>query len=138
MKVSELQGALLDYWVAKAEGYELRHRNSKNMLINGVRITSPEYRSGWHVYKDNESVAVIPDPDSGKYGFTVIYSPSTNWSQGGPIIEREGISTTPVGPSWLANGRWKDVLCGGDSLLQSAMRCFVASVYGDEVPDDGW
>ena len=63
-------------------------------------------------------------------------SPSTNWAQGGPIIEREGIELSPDG-----NGRWNAAIRGGDeddvaqgpTPLVAAMRCFVASKLGDTV-----
>ena len=61
------------------------------------------------------------------------YTPSTNWEQGGPIIERECISlkaiaTEPV--HWQAGffGQIK-----GPTALIAAMRCFVASKLGAEV-----
>jgi hypothetical protein len=65
-------------------------------------------------------------------------SPSTDWSQGGPIIEREGISITksahPTG-YWLADvGPDGAVKAGtGPTPLIAAMRCFVASKLGDEI-----
>ena len=56
-------------------------------------------------------------------------SPSTDWSQGGPIIEREGIGIFPLG-----NGRgWAAGLRSGPTPLIAAMRCYVASKLGDEV-----
>jgi hypothetical protein len=61
------------------------------------------------------------------------YSPSTDWAQGGPIIEREEISLTPplAGDSdWFA-------ACGffvsGPTPLIAAMRSYVASKLGDEI-----
>jgi hypothetical protein len=69
------------------------------------------------------------------------YSPSTDWAQGGPIIEREEIDTSCIeGPEdlkWEAikltkNGR--SVFCfKGPTPLIAAMRTFVASKLGDEV-----
>ena len=58
---------------------------------------------------------------------------STNWAQGGPIIEREGIQLARLGDVWEA---WVDadgVFCQGSTPLIAAMRCYVASVMGDEV-----
>ena len=64
---------------------------------------------------------------------------STDWAQGGPIIEREGISLE------CRNGDWIASYAGFPSLpyfsyepLVSAMRCYVASKLGDEieVPDE--
>ena len=58
---------------------------------------------------------------------------STDWAQGGPIIEREGIQLARLEDVWEA---WVDadgVFCQGPTPLIAAMRCSVASVMGDEV-----
>lgn len=71
------------------------------------------------------------------------FSPSTNWSQGGPIIEREELGLKRNAPcsqgrEWEASpsitakgagGKWDY----GPTPLLAAMRCFVASRLGDEV-----
>jgi hypothetical protein len=73
---------------------------------------------------------------------------STDWAQGGPIIEREEIGVKRRAPSmrgeeWEAMGsitakgagyRW----AVGPTPLIAAMRCFVASRLGEEVdvPDE--
>ena len=69
---------------------------------------------------------------------------STDWAQGGPIIERECIQITPYCPSssqpknpeyWAAN-MWLEtemVDQYGPTPLIAAMRCYVASKLGDEV-----
>lgn len=118
MKVSELTGALLDYWVAKACGY------------------APIKNETGHWYVGLDSAKV--------------YSPSTNWAQGGPIIERERISIAAIGKTeleWFAEiggaaldtgvevgyGEFSET---GPTPLIAAMRAYVASKYGDEVPDD--
>jgi hypothetical protein len=75
------------------------------------------------------------------------FNPSTDWAQGGPIIERERIKVAPN-----LNGTWHGqirhtkahplvahpVLAGwtnkhGPTPLIAAMRCYVASKLGDEV-----
>lgn len=63
---------------------------------------------------------------------------STDWSQGGPIIEREKIDTEhdPNGKDvvmgrMLHGGRW--LRRYGPTPLIAAMRCYVASKLGDEV-----
>lgn len=68
---------------------------------------------------------------------------STDWSQGGPIIEREEIGTQrrmPCmrGEEWEASGGVGAKGAGyshayGPTPLIAAMRCFVASRLGDEV-----
>ena len=64
---------------------------------------------------------------------------STDWSQGGPIIDREHINTCS-GYQWEASKDFDAI--GGDSdtaveygptPLIAAMRCYVASKMGDEV-----
>lgn len=69
------------------------------------------------------------------------YRYSTNWAQGGPIIEREGIRIVKVAPTV-----WGAVYSSGDvgrehfatTPLIAAMRCYVVSKLGDEVdlPDE--
>jgi hypothetical protein len=60
------------------------------------------------------------------------FSPSTNWAQGGPIIEREEISVELQREDlWQAN-KWKGRPNAfwhgsGDKPLVAAMRCYVAS-----------
>ena len=65
---------------------------------------------------------------------------STDWAQGGPIIEREEIALEPMthdehGDGWLATRVEGPAICMefGQTMLIAAMRCFVASHLGDEV-----
>lgn len=110
MKVSELTGAELDYWVARAEGeHEYVHLTDHN-----TREVRP-----MHV------------------GYKWIQSYSTDWQTAGPIIEREHIDTL----FWEATGTWRAAKGDGGfrfdspSLLTAAMRAYVASKFGEEVPD---
>lgn len=67
------------------------------------------------------------------------YSPSTDWAQGGPIIEGEGISLIRQTPDrWVSeysNGcdRIDHARSWGPTPLIAAMRCYVASKRGNEV-----
>jgi hypothetical protein len=67
------------------------------------------------------------------------YSPSTDWAQGGPIIEREGISVMyRTGVRMIANinGQYEQTIGHrhkGNLGLIVAMRCYVASVLGDDI-----
>jgi hypothetical protein len=74
------------------------------------------------------------------------YRPSTDWSQGGPIIEREGISTVrdEGDDYWQAvtdacsSSMFGPGLSGynyeqGPTPLIAAMRCYVASKLGAEI-----
>jgi hypothetical protein len=78
----------------------------------------------------------------GEYKPVAVPNYSTDWAQGGPIIERERIAVKVNGYGWwfarvggdFGQGEW--VL--GDTPLIAAMRVFVASKLGDEidVPDE--
>lgn len=73
---------------------------------------------------------VVAHPDYNKF------YPSTNWSQGGPIIERERISVGTEENGWSANITTASTgiaLGFGPTPLIAAMRCFVASRLGEEV-----
>lgn len=67
-----------------------------------------------------------------------VYSPSTDWAQGGPIIEREEINLWTEGyAAWEATkpGFWQE---WGPTPLIAAMRCYVGTKLGNEVevPDE--
>ena len=68
-------------------------------------------------------------------------SPSTNWAQGGPIIERERIRIDcPWNPGpFEATCKIDGVTgwCKGPTILTAAMRCYVASKLGDEIEIPG-
>ena len=88
-------------------------------------------------------------PDGGTYagyhGNIHRFKPSTEWAQGGPIIEREKLtlsydsdwkydSTEPEdnGERWLAESDSGQTQYGPTPLI-AAMRCYVASELGGEV-----
>ena len=61
------------------------------------------------------------------------YSPSTDWSQGGPIIEREKIELFIRDEKWFAYSSLstpEDFY--GETPLIAAMRCYVASKQGEQ------
>ena len=105
MKTSALIGPALDWAVAKIE--------------SGIE---PEYFNG--------SVWIT----TGGFFARVrrnVFEPSTKWSQGGPIIERESIDLMKVGiTQWRAD-------CGpavtGPTPLIAAMRAFVTKKFGAEI-----
>ncbi len=111
MRTSDLQGAALDWAVAKCEGVSVEY------VDDGI-TRCLLMRAGAR------------------------FSPSTNWAQGGPIIEREQIETIcngmqPEGLQWVAQTqaeKWtNDPLESGPTPLIAAMRCLVASRLGDTV-----
>lgn len=115
IKTSELIGAALDWSVARCEGKRL-----------------PKYQI------PGTPCAINVSP-----GGHDTYQPSTDWSQGGPIIEMEKISVAEVGRSaddaiaphpecWAAH--IDGAYCRyGPTPLIAAMRCYVASKLGDTV-----
>jgi len=133
METSGLTGAALDWAVAKCEGLNYRLKE-KDDLTKQVVTLSP-----------------IPCPDN-KPGCavahysTTYFSPSTNWAQGGPIIERERMDVW-VGcdtDNWCATKANNEdaaedfVLMQGKTPLIAAMRCYVASKLGAsvEIPEE--
>ena len=57
---------------------------------------------------------------------------STNWAQGGPIIEREGITIFQTGRDWMGYIR-HDTESFAPTPLIAAMRCYVTSKLGDDI-----
>lgn len=147
MKTSELTGAALDWAVAKCEGLPLR------LDPMGFKRDSPgSPQAGWWVWFGTPFSMIVgyaQKSNKDQRG----YSPSTDWAQGGPIIEREGICVRPdlvVGTSesrldvctqvgWIAASHYNAQICRhrhevkASTPLTAAMRCYVASKLGDEV-----
>jgi hypothetical protein len=131
MKTSELTGAALDWAVAKCESIEVSG-NKRGLIFNALLTLG-------HISRGQSSHQA--------------YSPSSNWAQGGPIIEREGIdlqchlgywasslwpnkptTVTPVNAAKYRIGRIKlSIRANGPTPLIAAMRCYVASKLGDEI-----
>jgi hypothetical protein len=120
-KTSELTGALLDAAVAKAEGREFR-------------IMPRE------IWGDGCGITFVHDRPVCQVG-TSYFKPSTDWSQGGPIVDREIHTLIERGglcqaecfyPKWPDPRRFCYSLTG-PTLLVAAMRTFVASRLGAEV-----
>lgn len=110
IKVSEATDTVLDYLVAKAEGH-----NWRNAPV--CAQYAPANTTCW-----------MP------------WSSSTDWSQGGPIIEREKIAVTwdTLFLCWRSQDKRNAALAFlGPTPLIAAMRCFVASRLGDEVEVPG-
>jgi hypothetical protein len=116
MRTSELTGAALDWAVCEATGFfkgYTQFRSGKNFL----KVYGVARNTHLH--------------------------PSSNWAQGGPIIEREeiGVQCIPAGTrkGWwaLVTSRFHDRSSPdemrGDTPLIAAMRCYVASKLGEDV-----
>ena len=118
MKTSDLTGAALDWAVAKADGKapKIDRTSFQGTFIDRIYL-------GWS-YEYHSSGSIVE------------YTPSTDWAQGGPIIEREWIDLHCVNDSlWEAEC---PAPCGlamqnGPTPLIAAMRCYVASKLGDNI-----
>lgn len=117
MKTSELQGTALDWAVAKCEG---------------VHVSMA--RGGWFVFDSDAWAEFRNDYNDDKLQS---FRPSTNWAQGGPIIEREMAKIERFSDAlWEATiftRTAQDFVQDGPTPLIAAMRCYVASKLGDEV-----
>jgi len=118
MRTSELTGTALDWAVAKCEGEDYCDHDGVDGIGNAFEAT--------------------------RY--------STNWAQGGPIIEREGITlnrTDQKSFAWqqpwvsyriehLFMDEYEHEYQYGPTPLIAAMRCYVASMLGDniEIPEE--
>ena len=113
LKTSELTGAALDWAVAKCEGLPFTHGDYEYSLDGRV------FQRG---------------------GCSVERRYSTDWAQGGPIIEREKIELryhdVIVAGIWYRDGIGSDECSHkaiGPTPLIAAMRCYVVSKLGEEV-----
>lgn len=137
MKTYELEGLSLDYWVAQICGYE------PVILWDGAdnpRVAIQEFFS-------NGAFHSVPYWD---------FKPSSDWKFGGPIIETllrgnfrieylgrymEFEASNHDSEGCPISGKWseKEITHTGDTMLEAAMRAFVASRLdlglGDELPD---
>lgn len=132
MKTAELSGAALDWAVAKAEGLE-------------VKIEPPIYGTGPRVFASN-GLALTR------------YRPSTDWAQGGPLIQKYGVLLSPPASQvhrnygyadarngYYESGLWGTTIFGRERKhrrtsfshptepLIAGMRAIVQFELGDEV-----
>lgn len=110
MKTAELSGAALDWAVAKCE------LDDKLSIYFDESTGEPLCHDDW---PDNQ-----------------MFQPSTDWAQGGPIIERENmcVNRDDSSDEWEAHRSGDDFgVYWGSTPLIAAMRCYVASKLGDEV-----
>jgi hypothetical protein len=110
IKVSEATGPALDWLVAKCEGLE--------------PFTNTPYDGNSYTHG----------------GRCFVQRYSSNWYEGGPIIYRELIATSPEGGTWVAVTTKSEIATHayGPTPLIAAMRCYVTSKLGDtaEVPEE--
>lgn len=130
MKTIELTGAALDWAVAKC-------------MTGGELFQSGRIARAVVLHSVGRTVAPYFVKDSGM--MCCAFEPSTDWAQGGPIIERERFRIVPNMSGGFTvskkiveildddgfNTRW--VHGTGPTILIAAMRCHVASRLGDDV-----
>lgn len=125
MKVADLIGPVLDWAVARAES------------IPAEELKLPSY-------KGDSLFRYTRDEDGELDGYFVTGPDllfSTKWEAGGPIIEREWLHITPWPNESNRSTQWQcqqhdssaDCISFGSTPLIAAMRCYVASKFGDEV-----
>jgi hypothetical protein len=112
----------------------------KTNELTGAALDWAVAKAWQHVYSDRALLQAVAEG----------YKPSTDWSQGGPIIDREDIAM-----SSKPDGLWAAYAPKGTRLVQhggqaveifnwyfkqegytpliAAMRCYVASKMGDDI-----
>jgi uncharacterized protein DUF2591 len=123
IKTAELIGPALDWAVAKCEGR--LNTWTRDPKYPGLSIKDIDFdETGClKVYAGNRSYTN--------------YRPSTDWAQGGLIIDREGISLDqrqgePT-RAYIGTPIQERFSQFGPTALIAAMRCYVASRLGDEI-----
>lgn len=141
VNVASLSGVALDWAVAKCGGRTLKRYPM-----------GAEPGHGWWVWEETPSgmggillsksvyLAVGPYTVPKTRNSPARYTPSTDWAQGGPIVEREGICIKrqlpcSVGYEWNS---WQHTKFGngdasGPTPLTAAMRCLVVGKLGEEI-----
>lgn len=127
IKVSEATNLQLDWLVAKCEGAKGLRMHTYAGIDPGPPVLVVDWEHGWTALVDTNY--------------------TTDWSQGGPIIERERIKVAPnLNQTWHGQIRHTQshplvahpVLAGwtnkhGPTPLIAAMRCYVTSKLGETV-----
>jgi hypothetical protein len=138
MKVSDLTGALLDYWTARAnESWTWAHELFPTMTLDPT-FRGAMYDNTRTNFFGESAPACFLVPTNPFRQDHKLFAPSTNWEHGGPIIERERItlSAPSCGPMWSACAGPGEYVEEGATPLIAAMRAYVASRYGHQVPDE--
>lgn len=124
MKVSELTGAELDYWTARAEGIP-----AEQLDIRQVPRTDR-----LHVVR-TVPATVLSESASWLVGAEVMRY-STDWAQGGPLIEKHCHALLRgFGAEWNASPVLDQWYSHGDTPLQTICRAVVRAAFGDEVDE---
>ncbi len=113
VKVSEAKGRVLDFLVAQAAGMKIYRSKSGRWMTANYGEFNHRHGTPW-------------------------FEPTTDWAQGGPIIERKRLLIQPELGKEGAGNAWYCVAITphdayGATPLIAAMRCYVISKLGDEV-----
>lgn len=112
MKVAELSGSILSYWVARALG------------APADELLFPRDKQGKRILWRTESLKCW-EP---RY--------ATDWAQCGPLIEKFDMDIFQAGGNWYASTRGNRDAPGCSLILQEAIcRAVVRAKFGDEVPE---
>ena len=120
MKVAELEGALLDYWVAKAEGFD--------NAFEAFKMNHTPYSSNW------------------AYGGLIIERAAIVWrdrTSTSHVGAHKGLSSVDGQPweAWFCDDGPEggnivhQYVQTGKTMLEACMRAYVASKFGEEVED---
>lgn len=157
IKTYKLTGAALDWAVAKALGYSVGVYTYDDWVADMAPVADGEHMDA--IRKDFKAKPVFIGEDGAKHLTSIKFYAahgagrgtmqfSTDWAQGGPIIEQEGIellcNTTAEEAERFIEGSHADWRAAkrpidrntryfGTTPLIAAMRCYVASKLGDEV-----
>jgi hypothetical protein len=128
MKTSELSGAMLDYWTARAEGTPANRVCFTRMAPDAASVCTKIVEGG--------------------YGgeLAQFYRPSTDWAECGPLIGKWAVSLRDPYEAlreeqWEAHITTRDEDCAYSNFghaptpQQAICRAVVKSVFGDEVPE---
>jgi hypothetical protein len=109
MNIKRVDGALLDFWVAKAAGLKMLPRD-----------TLP---------------GELHDPESGNW-HPSNFHPSSDWSHGGALVASEWYAIEDMLIEWFGP-HWPTAKAIADHPLPWFMRAYVATQFGDHVEEIG-
>lgn len=121
VKTCDLEGPALDWAVGCIEDEQIERKQIGWLLMN-LKV--------W-----------VPLPDTPYFDIVTHWSPSTDWSQGGPLIQQYGCDLNCLAPAnaWEANC-WDSAvpqpdlhICEGETPLIAVCRAIVRAKLGDTV-----
>lgn len=136
MKTQDLTGNALAHYVAAA-GLQLNiYSRDPELYTLPLINTEPNFVGNLFYAKPRTSINDMqPVPPKFYRPAFALFQPEINAEQGLYIIERLRIKVEPDGHCALATTPYR-ISMQGTTYLQAGLRAVVASVYGDEVPDE--